>query len=58
MDRRIKIAFLALVLTQIAHSVEEYAFRFYTVFPPARLLNDTPFKVLIRLFSTTYMNYR
>jgi hypothetical protein len=40
MDRRIKIAFLALVLTQIAHSVEEYGFRFYAVFPPARLLNE------------------
>jgi len=40
MDHRIKIAFVALVLTQIAHSVEEYAFRFYVVFPPARLLNE------------------
>jgi hypothetical protein len=40
MDLRIRVAFLALVLTQIAHSVEEYISRFYEVFPPARLLNE------------------
>ncbi len=40
MDRRIRVTFLALVLTQIAHSVEEYVFRFYEVFPPARALNE------------------
>ena len=39
MERRIKTAFLALVLTQIAHSIEEYAFQFYAAFPPARFLN-------------------
>jgi len=38
MDSRIQVTFLALVLVQIAHSVEEYVFRFYAVFPPARLL--------------------
>ena len=40
MDPRIRVTFLALVITQIAHSVEEYVFRFYEVFPPARLLNE------------------
>jgi hypothetical protein len=30
--------FLLLVIAQSAHSVEEYAFRLYDVFPPARLL--------------------
>ena len=30
--------FLLLVVAQSAHSVEEYAFRLYDVFPPARLL--------------------
>jgi hypothetical protein len=40
MDSRIRVIFLALVVTQIAHSVEEYVFRFYEVFPPARFLND------------------
>jgi len=40
MDRRIRLTFLGLVLTQIAHSVEEYVFRFYEVFPPARFLNE------------------
>ena len=40
MDSRISVTFLALVLTQIAHSVEEYVFRFYEVFPPARFLNE------------------
>ena len=40
MDSRIRVAFLALVVTQIAHSVEEYVFHFYEVFPAARFLND------------------
>ena len=40
MDPRIRSTFLALVLTQIAHSVEEYIFRFYEVSPPARLLDE------------------
>ena len=31
--------FLALMLAQAAHSVEEYVFRLYEVFPPARLLS-------------------
>jgi hypothetical protein len=40
MDSRIRVTFLALVLTQIAHSVEEYVFRFYEIFRPARFLNE------------------
>ena len=40
MDARIKVAFLLLVVTQIAHSAEEYVFRFYEAFPPARFLNE------------------
>ncbi len=32
-------AFLALVVAQAAHSVEEYAFRLYDVFPPARFVS-------------------
>jgi hypothetical protein len=31
--------FLALMLAQAAHSVEEYVFRLYEVFPPARSLS-------------------
>jgi Protein of unknown function with HXXEE motif len=31
--------FLALMLAQAAHSVEEYGFRLYEVFPPARSLS-------------------
>jgi hypothetical protein len=34
LDRR----FLALVLAQAAHSIEEYTFRLYDVFPPARFV--------------------
>jgi hypothetical protein len=33
-----KTIFLWLVVAQACHSVEEYAFRLYDVFPPARLL--------------------
>jgi hypothetical protein len=40
MDGASKRAFLALVLAQAAHSLEEFAFRFYEVFPPARALNE------------------
>jgi hypothetical protein len=35
---RIKIAFSALVFTQIAHSAEEYVGRLWEFFPPARFL--------------------
>ncbi len=33
------LAFLFLVLAQVAHSVEEYLFRLYAVFLPARLVS-------------------
>src|SRR5215213_6684186 len=36
---RLKSAFLALVSVQALHSAEEYAFRLYEVFPPARLVS-------------------
>jgi hypothetical protein len=31
--------FLALILTQVAHSIEEYIFRLYEVFAPARFVS-------------------
>lgn len=40
MDPRSRLIFLALILTQAAHSVEEYAFRLYEVFAPARLVSS------------------
>ncbi len=40
MDQKSKAAFLVLVLLQAVHSVEEYAFKFYEVFPPAQWLNQ------------------
>ena len=36
---RFQWTFLALVTTQAAHSLEEYAGRLWEVFPPARLLS-------------------
>ena len=39
MDQRGKTAFLALVMVQAFHSLEEYAFRLYDVFAPARFLS-------------------
>ncbi len=46
MNARDRLVFLALVLTQAAHSVEEYIFRLYDVFAPARfacsLFNGDP----------------
>ena len=35
----IKSMFLALVVVQALHSLEEYAFRLYEVFPPARFVS-------------------
>jgi len=32
-------AFLALILAQAAHSIEEYVFRLYEIFPPARFVS-------------------
>ena len=39
MNRRSRIAFLVVIAAQAAHSVEEYAFRLYDVFPPARFVS-------------------
>lgn len=36
---RLQFTFLALVVVQAAHSVEEYAGRLYEVFPPARFVS-------------------
>ncbi len=40
MDRRARLVFLALVLAQACHSVEEYAFELYRVFAPARFASS------------------
>jgi hypothetical protein len=40
MDHRSRIAFLALVLAQAAHSVEEYVSGLYDVFPVARFASS------------------
>jgi hypothetical protein len=39
MDARSRAAFLALIAAQAAHSIEEYWFRLYDVFAPARFLS-------------------
>jgi hypothetical protein len=36
---RVQRGFLGLVVAQTAHSIEEYTFRLYDTFPPARLLS-------------------
>jgi Protein of unknown function with HXXEE motif len=40
MDGRARGAFLALILSQAAHSVEEYALRLFDVFAPARFVSS------------------
>ena len=40
MDSRTQFAFLLLILAQTAHSVEEYIFRLYEVFAPARFISS------------------
>ena len=39
MERKIQLIFLFLILSQGAHSVEEYVTRLYEVFPPARFVS-------------------
>src|SRR5215472_4232325 len=39
MSHKVRIAFLALVIAQAAHSIEEYVFRLYEVFAPARFIS-------------------
>ena len=39
MDPRIRWAFLALIVAQAAHSIEEYVFRLFDVFAPARFVS-------------------
>lgn len=39
MERAGQRAFLALIAAQAAHSIEEYVFRLYDVFPPARFVS-------------------
>jgi len=39
MPRALRFAFLALVLAQTAHSIEEYFSRLYESFPPARFVS-------------------
>lgn len=40
MNSRTQVAFLALIVTQAAHSIEEYIFRLYDVFAPARFFSS------------------
>src|SRR5262249_59814703 len=39
LDARTRAAFLALIVAQAAHSIEEYRFRLYDVFAPARFVS-------------------
>ena len=39
MNQKIRFAFLALLIAQAAHSIEEYVFRLYDVFAPARFVS-------------------
>ena len=40
MDSKSRSAFLALILAQAAHSIEEYAFRLFDVLAPARFISS------------------
>jgi len=40
MDSRSRAAFLALILAQAAHSIEEYVFRLFDVLAPARFISS------------------
>lgn len=40
MERRVQLVFLSLILSQAAHSIEEYVTRLYDVFGPARFVSS------------------
>ena len=40
MEPRIRVAFLFLILVQAVHSIEEYVFRLYDLFGPARFVSE------------------
>jgi hypothetical protein len=52
-DRFVARTFLALVMAQAAHSVEEYVFRLYDVFAPARFISSIVSDNLARGFLAT-----
>ena len=51
MDPQSRAAFLALILAQAAHSIEEYAFRLYDVLAPARFISSLVSNDLARGFA-------
>src|SRR5215210_8052646 len=51
MDARSRSTFLLLVITQAAHSIEEYVFGLYDVFMPARLISGLVTNNLARGFA-------
>jgi uncharacterized protein with HXXEE motif len=51
MTSRLRSAFLGLMLAQAAHSVEEYVFRLYDVFAPARFVSGLVSDDLARGFA-------
>jgi hypothetical protein len=51
MDERSRVAFLILIGAQAAHSIEEYAFRLFEVFPPARFVSGLVSSDLARGFA-------
>lgn len=51
MDSRSRAAFLALIMAQAAHSIEEYAFRLFDVLAPARFISNLVSSDLARGFA-------
>lgn len=51
MDPRSRVAFLALIVAQAAHSVEEYVFRLFDVLAPARFISSMLSSDLARGFA-------
>jgi hypothetical protein len=51
MDSRSRAAFLALIVAQAAHSIEEYAFRLFDVLEPARFISSLLSSDLARGFA-------
>jgi hypothetical protein len=51
MDSRSRVAFLALIVAQAAHSIEEYVFRLFDVLAPARFISGLFSRDLARGFA-------
>jgi Protein of unknown function with HXXEE motif len=59
-SQKARVAFRLLVIAQLAHSIEEYLFRLYDVFPPARFVSgliSTDLRIGFIAFNVAFVTF-